>query len=60
MQYKVLTQRDSAWVGKFKPEPLEQLLNTHAMEGWRLKSVVSSAIGQGGREELVIFLEREM
>ena len=38
MEYKVLTQQDRRWSGKFTPENLEQTLNSYAAEGWRVVS----------------------
>src|SRR5262245_49432222 len=38
MEYKVLTQEDRRWSGKFSPENLEQTLNSYAAEGWRVVS----------------------
>jgi len=60
-QYKVLTQKDRFFGGKFDPEKLESAINSYAAEGWR---VVVSATAQipsltGSREELIIVLERE-
>jgi hypothetical protein len=38
MEYKVLTQQDRRWSGKFTPENLEHTLNSYAVEGWRVVS----------------------
>lgn len=60
--YKVLTQDDKWFSGKFDPSKLEAALNAYAAEGWR---VVTSATGevfgvlQRRRVELIIVLERE-
>jgi hypothetical protein len=40
MEYKVLTQQDRRWSGKFSPETLEQTLNSYAAEGWRVVATV--------------------
>lgn len=42
-QYKVLTQKDRIFSGKFDPALLERGLNAYAQEGWR---VVSSATAE--------------
>ncbi len=61
-QYKVLTQKDKWFSGKFDPDKLEQALNAYAQQGW---SVVTSASAKvravigGEREEMVIILERD-
>jgi Domain of unknown function (DUF4177) len=59
-QYKVLSQKDKWFSGKFDPEQLEKALNSYADQGWVLKAAVTASIaGFGGnREELVMILER--
>lgn len=34
MGYEVLTMEDLRWSGTFRPEKLEQALNSYATEGW--------------------------
>jgi len=36
MEYKVLSQQDPRWNGKFSPENLEHALNDYAADGWRV------------------------
>ncbi len=61
-EYKILTQKDKWFSGKFDPERLEQAINAYAAQGWQ---VVSSATAQfpglfsGNREEMVVILERD-
>ena len=43
-QYKILTQKDSIFSGKFNPEALETALNTYAAEGWRLVTATTADI----------------
>jgi hypothetical protein len=43
MEYKVLTQEDRRWSGKFTPENLESALNSYAAEGWRVVSTLPVA-----------------
>lgn len=68
-QYKVLTQRDEFFKSKFNPEVLQHVLNLHAIEGWRVVSMVATDVGsflgsfwgKGGgssRQELIVLLER--
>ena len=38
LEYKVVTDRDEAFSDVFDPEALENLLNAHAAQGWRLTS----------------------
>ena len=68
-EYKVLTQRDEFFKSKFNPQALEDLINIHAGEGWRVVGMTATDVGsfwgsflqKGGgaaRQELVILLER--
>ena len=42
--YKVMTQKDRAFGGKFNPEKVEEALNGLAKEGWEVTGVVLSLI----------------
>jgi hypothetical protein len=59
-QYKVLTQKDKWFTGKFDPELLERAMNAYSEQGWIIKAVTTASIpGFGGnREELIVVLER--
>jgi Domain of unknown function (DUF4177) len=59
-EYKVITQKDKWFSGKFDPEKVEGALNSYAKQGWTLKGVATATIpGFGGaREEIVIIMER--
>ena len=60
MEYKVLTQEDRRWSGKFSPENLEHTLNSYAAEGWRVVS--SFPVGSPwslSTSQVMILLERE-
>lgn len=68
-QYLVVTQRDEFFKSKFNPEALQELLNSHAAQGWRVVSMTATDVGsflgsfwgKGGgsaRQELVVLLER--
>lgn len=59
-EYKVLTQKDKWFSGKFDPAVLETAMNAYAKQGWRVISVTTASIpGFGGnREELLVVLER--
>ena len=60
--FKVMTQKDRAFGGKFNPEKVEEALNAMAKEGWDLNGVVSAEFPSfgGGRNELVIFLSKDV
>lgn len=61
-EYKVLTQKDKWFSGKFDPTKLEEALNAYAEQGWRLISSFSANIpGMFGaaREEAIMILERD-
>jgi hypothetical protein len=60
-EYKVLTQKDRFFGGKFDPEKLEAAINSYASEDWRVISMATANIPSftGSREELIIILERE-
>lgn len=61
-EYKVLTQKDRWFGGKFEPQKIEQALNSYAQEGWRLAAAATAnfpAVFSGGRDELIMILERE-
>jgi hypothetical protein len=59
-EYKVITQKDKWFSGKFDPEKVEGALNSYAKQGWSLRGVATASIpGFGGqREEIIIIMER--
>jgi hypothetical protein len=60
MEYKVLTQQDRRWSGKFSPENLERTLNSYAAEGWRVVSTLPvSSPWSLSTAQVMILLERE-
>jgi hypothetical protein len=58
--YKVLTQKDKFFTGKFDPMKLEEALNSYAEQGWRLVSAATADIPSlgGPRQEFIAILER--
>ncbi len=60
-EYKVLTQKDKWFSGKFDPEKLEEALNAYADQGWHLVVGTTATVPGFGsnREEFVAILERE-
>ena len=59
-QYRILTQKDQGFAGKFNATKLEELLNDHARRGWELKVAVTMHVPSHGgyHDELVVILER--
>jgi len=59
-EYKVLTQKDRFFGGKFNPEKLEKALNAYSEEGWVVIAIATASIPTltRSREELIIVLER--
>ena len=60
-QYKVLSQKDKWFTGKFDPATLEQALNAYASQGWEVKEAVTASMPgmfNGNREELIVIMER--
>ncbi len=43
-QYKVLTQKDKWFTGKFDPQRLEAAINAYAQQGWKVVSSFSAEI----------------
>ena len=62
-EYKVLSQKDKWFSGKFDPAALETALNSYAKQGWYVVAAFSAdipALFGGARQEAVIVLEREV
>ena len=60
-EYKVLTQKDRFFGGKFDPEKLEAAINSYASQGWAITAVATADIPSltGSRQEIIIILGRE-
>ena len=59
VEYKILTERDSLFAGRFDQEALEQALNSYAAEGWRVvNTFLSTSIWKSMKAEIVVILER--
>ena len=60
-EYKVLTQKDRLFSGKFDPANLELALNSYAEQGWRVISCATADISGIGkkRQEFIAVFERE-
>lgn len=61
-EYKILTQKDKWFSGKFDPQRLEEAVNAYAQQGWVVKTGFTADIPgvMGHREEAIIVLEREI
>lgn len=58
-EYKVLTERDARFSGRFDLEVLETTLNGYAADGWRLvESFVAANLAKSSKAEIVLILER--
>ena len=60
-QYKILSQKDKWFSGKFDPQKLEDAVNSYAQQGWTVKAAFTAEIPGWGRdrEEAIIILERD-
>ena len=61
-RYKVLSQKDKWFSGKFDPAVLEQAINAYAEQGWRVIGCATADIPGFGstRQEFITLLEREV
>ncbi len=61
MEYKILTQKDRFFAGKFDPQKLERAINAYVQEGWLVASMAAASFPSltGKREELIVLLQRE-
>ncbi len=58
-EYKILSERDTRFTGKFDLDGLETALNSYAGEGWRLAgSFVAASQWKSSKVEIVMVLER--
>jgi Domain of unknown function (DUF4177) len=61
--YKVVEMREKMIGGKMSGDRLEELLNEHAHQGWRLRAITSTEVkgrvGPGGVEGLLVTFERQ-
>ena len=59
-EYKVLTERDSTFTGRFDAESLEEVLNEYAASGWRVVSgFLATSVWKSSKTDIVVILERE-
>lgn len=60
VEYKVLTQKDRFFGGKFDPARLEEALNSYSHQGWVVDGIATADIPgwSGSRQELVVVMSR--
>jgi hypothetical protein len=54
-EYKVITQKDRFFSGKFDLEKLEAAMNSYASEGWEFKGVATTVFSVPSKEIVIIF-----
>lgn len=61
-EYKILSQKDKFFGGKFDPEILESAINAYAEEEWEVVSMATASIPAfgGSREEIVVLFTRDV
>lgn len=61
-EYKVVELREGLLGGKMSGGKLEKILNDHAEDGWRLKTITSAEVkgrvGPGGVDGVLVTFER--
>ncbi|WP_278922723.1 DUF4177 domain-containing protein [Pseudophaeobacter profundi] len=60
-EYKILSQKDKFFSGKFDPQLLEQAINAYAEQGWEVVSMTTASMPSfgGSRDEVIVLFERE-
>lgn len=62
LEYKVVEVREGLVGDKINAKKLEKILNDHAKDGWKYKSMTSASvkgrIGPGGTDGLIIVFEK--
>jgi hypothetical protein len=59
-EYKVMTQNDQFFAGKFDHEKLESAINSYAAQGWQVVTIAFAYIPsfRGNREKITVVMER--
>lgn len=60
-EYKLLTQKDKFFAGKFEFNRLEDAINHYARQGWVVRAITTPQVtgfSGGAKEEIVVLLER--
>lgn len=61
-QYKVLSQKDKWFSGKFDPRALESAINAYAEQGWKVVACATPEFPgfAGSRQEFICVMERDV
>jgi Domain of unknown function (DUF4177) len=60
-EYKILSQKDKWFEGKFDLQRLEEAINHYAQRGWKVRAMTTAQVlgfSGGLKEELVVLMER--
>lgn len=59
-EYKILSQKDKFFSGKFDPQLLENAINAYAEQGWEVVSMATASIPAfgGARDEVIVLFSR--
>lgn len=57
-EYKIITQKDKWFSGKFDPQKLEDKMNAYAQQGYIMKAAFPSAATR--KDVTVIIMERDI
>ena len=59
--YKILSQKDKFFSGKFGPELLEKAINAYAEQGWEVVSMATASVPAfgGSRDEVIVLFQRD-
>lgn len=59
-EYKILTDRDARFSGKFDLDTLEATVNSYAQQGWRVTNGFTlTSVWKNSKTEIIVLLERE-
>lgn len=59
-EYKIITEKDSSFAGRFDGEALEGVLNEHASTGWRVVNSFNITNFKSFGSQLMFVLERSV
>ena len=59
-EYKVLTEKDDRFTGRFNAKSLEATLNSYAVEGWQIvNNSIAMNSWKGSNAQITIILDRD-